>query len=166
MRSATYKTSLTATPKTFLPSDHAIDRFLLSSATSRPTGPRDLLCRFRREQKRRRVRRVRPGRNRPGRRRSRARDREAAERRNRSQLCPFVQMKPAIVISIPDVPLEMKLDAIAAALVAVRDAHRDTMPPDCWAAINSAADCLAEATLRVRDSGRARLSLNPSPFSK
>ena len=57
--------------------------------------------------------------------------------------------RDAIEIRIGDVSLAAKLDALAAALLAVRDAHRETMGAKCWPAINRALDNLAEATLHA-----------------
>jgi hypothetical protein len=53
----------------------------------------------------------------------------------------------SIEFKIADVPLGSKLDALAAALVCVREAHRDTMSPRTWEAINRALDALAAATI-------------------
>jgi hypothetical protein len=58
---------------------------------------------------------------------------------------PQITRRDQIEIRIGDVPLAWKLDAIGAALLAVRDAHRDTMPPAAWAAINRANDAIGEA---------------------
>ncbi len=44
----------------------------------------------------------------------------------------------AIEIRTANVDLGTKLDAVGAALVAIREAHRDAMPVKCWAAINRA----------------------------
>lgn len=59
----------------------------------------------------------------------------------------------AIEIRICTTDLAAKLDALGAAVVAVREAHRDTMSVRCWAAMNRAQDCLAEALL-TRNEGR------------
>jgi hypothetical protein len=55
--------------------------------------------------------------------------------------------RAAIEIRIGNATLVQKLDAIAAALVAVREAHRDTMNPRQWGAINRSLDSIAEAVL-------------------
>ncbi|MBL9187886.1 MAG: hypothetical protein JNK23_10430 [Opitutaceae bacterium] len=52
-----------------------------------------------------------------------------------------------IEIRIGDVPLGWKLDAIGAALAAVREAHRGTMPNACWAALHRAEKEIAAAIL-------------------
>ncbi len=57
--------------------------------------------------------------------------------------------KDAIQIRIGDVPLEAKLDALCAALQAVRLAHRDTMSVRSWAALNRAEEAIGEATVHV-----------------
>lgn len=53
----------------------------------------------------------------------------------------------AIEIKIGNVGLVPKLDAIAAAIAAVREAHRNGMPVACWAALHRAQEALAEAIL-------------------
>lgn len=59
----------------------------------------------------------------------------------------------AIEIKIANVGLVPKLDAIGAALTAVREAHRDGMPVKCWAAINRANEAIAEAILSAGTAG-------------
>lgn len=53
----------------------------------------------------------------------------------------------AVEVRIGNVGLAPKLDALAAALDAVKAAHRDTMPTACWRAIGEAQDALARATM-------------------
>ena len=61
-----------------------------------------------------------------------------------------LQSQPkAIEIRIGNVGLVPKLDALGAAIAAVREAHRDEMSPASWAALNRAQDQLAEAILHV-----------------
>jgi hypothetical protein len=73
----------------------------------------------------------------------------------------------AVEIKIGNVPLTWKLDAIAAALDAVKQAHRDEMTPATWAAVNRAQDELGAASigcLKVRGLASASLAteaLNP-----
>lgn len=58
-----------------------------------------------------------------------------------------IARRNVVEIQIGDAPLGWKLAAIGAALAAVRDAHRDTMPVACWAEINRAHEALARAIL-------------------
>jgi hypothetical protein len=51
----------------------------------------------------------------------------------------------AIDIRIANVTLTAKLDALGAALVAVREAHQGEMSVACWSAINRAHEQIAEA---------------------
>jgi hypothetical protein len=62
-----------------------------------------------------------------------------------------------IEIRIGNVPLGWKLNALSAALVSIREAHRDTMAPACWAAINRALNNLGEAELNSAGGGRRTL---------
>lgn len=64
-----------------------------------------------------------------------------------------IQRSAAIEIRIGNVGLDVKLDAIAAALQTVKEAHRDEISPRSWAAIGRAQDAIAEATLS-RNEGR------------
>ena len=66
----------------------------------------------------------------------------------------------AIEIKIGNVDLATKLNAIGAALEAVRLAHRDEMPVECWAALNQAEERIAEATMKSRGAGVLPLRLN------
>ncbi len=66
----------------------------------------------------------------------------------------------AIEIRIGNVSLAAKLDALAAALQAVRLAHRDDMSALSWAALNRAEAEIAEATLSLN---RGRLLRAPLP---
>jgi hypothetical protein len=52
-----------------------------------------------------------------------------------------------IEIRIANVDLAAKLDALGAAIAAVREAHRDEMSPRTWAALHRSQDALAEAIL-------------------
>lgn len=54
-----------------------------------------------------------------------------------------------IEIRIANVSLAEKLDALGAALAAVREAHREGMPAECWAAINRAQKNIAQATIHA-----------------
>lgn len=65
----------------------------------------------------------------------------------------LLQRPPAIEIRIGTTDLASKLDALGAAVAAVREAHRDTMSVRSWAAMNRAQDFLAEALL-TRNEGR------------
>ncbi len=59
--------------------------------------------------------------------------------------------RPApIEIKIPNLGLVPKLDAIGAALAAVKEAHRDDMGVDTWCAIGQAQECIAKAILRKK----------------
>lgn len=58
-----------------------------------------------------------------------------------------------IEIRIASVDLVTKLDALGAAIAAVREAHRDDMSPRAWAALNRAQEAIAEAMLE-RNAGR------------
>ncbi len=60
--------------------------------------------------------------------------------------------RDAVEIKIGNVPLAWKLDAIAAALAAVLEAHRDTISQRSWAAVNRARDNLYEAMIGASDS--------------
>lgn len=73
-----------------------------------------------------------------------------------------IQRRAPIEIRIPDAPLRWKLNAISATLVAVRDAHRDTMSVRAWAAINRALDQLGEAELTCNE-GRALPEASDAP---
>jgi hypothetical protein len=53
----------------------------------------------------------------------------------------------AIEIKIANVGLVPKLDALGAAISAVREAHRYDIPPKCWAALHRAQEALADAIL-------------------
>ncbi len=56
-------------------------------------------------------------------------------------------MSAGLEIRIGHAPLPTKLDAIAAALAAVREAHRDTMPSKTWCQLYEAQQLLAIATV-------------------
>ncbi len=58
--------------------------------------------------------------------------------------------RAGIEIRIGDVPLAFKIDALGAALDAVREAHRDEISPESWAALNRARDCIGDALLHLR----------------
>ncbi|MFA6962400.1 MAG: hypothetical protein WC205_16720 [Opitutaceae bacterium] len=62
-----------------------------------------------------------------------------------------VTTRTGIEIRIGDVPLPVKLDAIGATLAAVREAHGDTIPPRCWAAMHRAQEAIVDAMLAVND---------------
>lgn len=62
----------------------------------------------------------------------------------------------AIEIRIANVGLVPKLDALGAALSAVKEAHRDDMSLESWRAIQAAQDKIAEAILAA-NKGRQRL---------
>ena len=68
-----------------------------------------------------------------------------------------------VAFQIPDAPLSHKLSCLGAALEAVKEAHRDTMPVKCWAAISRTEEALAEATLNAGDSGVPKF--NPKKFN-
>jgi hypothetical protein len=53
----------------------------------------------------------------------------------------------AIEIRIGNVDLVTKLDALAAAIAAIREAHRYEMSPAAWAALNDAQAALVRAIL-------------------
>jgi hypothetical protein len=53
----------------------------------------------------------------------------------------------AIEIRIGDVDLATMLDALGAAVAAVREAHRDTMSTRGWAALHRAQENIAEAMM-------------------
>ena len=65
-----------------------------------------------------------------------------------------------IEIRIGDVTLAAKLDALGAALVAVREAHRDGMPVECWAQINRAHEALGAAILYAGSPALPTLTIN------
>lgn len=67
----------------------------------------------------------------------------------------------AIEITIANVGLVPKLDALGAALVAVREAHRDGMPPKCWAALHRAQEAIADAILSAGGSESSLTQLLP-----
>ena len=52
-----------------------------------------------------------------------------------------------IDVRINGASLVAKLDAIGALIMAVREAHRDTISMPAWAAMNRAQDAIAEAML-------------------
>lgn len=62
-----------------------------------------------------------------------------------------------IEIRIPDGPLEQKLDCIAAALLAIREAHKDVMSPRAWGCLNLASEKIGEATLYLNRSTDAAI---------
>ncbi|ACB76675.1 hypothetical protein [Opitutus terrae] len=53
----------------------------------------------------------------------------------------------AIEIRIANVDLPTKLDALGAALAAIREAHRDDMSVQSWAALHRAQEAIAEAII-------------------
>lgn len=55
----------------------------------------------------------------------------------------------AIEIKIGTTDLASKLDALGAAVGAVREAHRDTMSAQCWAELHRAQEALAAAMLSI-----------------
>lgn len=57
----------------------------------------------------------------------------------------------ALEIRIGNVSLPAKLDALGAALAAIREAHRGDMPPKAWAALYRAQDAISEAMLCSSD---------------
>jgi hypothetical protein len=59
--------------------------------------------------------------------------------------------KPGIVIEIGNVPLAAKLDALGAAIDAVRKAHADTATPRCQSAMERSQAALADAILSIND---------------
>ena len=59
---------------------------------------------------------------------------------------PVPQPK-AIEIRVANVDLTTKLDALGAALAAIREAHRDEMSVRCWAEMNKAQEALAAAII-------------------
>ena len=70
---------------------------------------------------------------------------------------PLQVHRNQIEIRIGDVPLVAKLDALGAAVAAVRDAHGDTMSKKAWAAMHRAQNALAEAMLSLNDTGMVEL---------
>jgi len=70
--------------------------------------------------------------------------------------------RKALEIRIADVELPAKLDALGAALAAVREAHRDQITPKAWAALNRAQENIAEAMMYSADGGRRQLSQGTS----
>lgn len=67
-------------------------------------------------------------------------------------------MSTSLEIRIAEVSLVAKLDAIGAALAAVREAHRAEISPEAWSAVNRAQRAIAEAmTAAIR---REHLPLN------
>jgi hypothetical protein len=63
-----------------------------------------------------------------------------------------------IEIRIGNVDLTTKLDALGAALAAVREAHREQISPKAWAALHRAQENIAEAMMYSADGGRRQLS--------
>jgi len=57
--------------------------------------------------------------------------------------------KQAIEIRIGDVGLAAKLDALGAAIAAVREAHGDQMPRACWEQMHRAQESIAQAMMSV-----------------
>ena len=55
--------------------------------------------------------------------------------------------RASVEVLIANVDLVAKLDALGAALVAVREAHRDEMSAECWATINQAQERICAAML-------------------
>ena len=56
-------------------------------------------------------------------------------------------IQAGIEIRIRDVDLAAKLDALGAAIAAVREAHRDTISTCGWAALHRAQEAIAEAMM-------------------
>lgn len=69
-----------------------------------------------------------------------------------------------VTISVPRVPMTLaqKLDAIAAALSAVREAHRDTMPSKTWCTLYEAQQLLAQATLSSSSAAKSQTPVSGS----
>lgn len=61
-----------------------------------------------------------------------------------------VTRREGIEIRIGGADLATKLDALGAAIAAVREAHKDTMLPECWAALNDAQENIAAAMIKSR----------------
>ena len=55
-------------------------------------------------------------------------------------------------LRITGVSLVAKLDAIGAALAAVREAHRDQMPQSCWQQLHLAQEAIVRAMLQANES--------------
>lgn len=68
----------------------------------------------------------------------------------------------AIEIKIGTIDLASKIDVIGAAVVAVREAHRDGMSGQCWAAMNRAQEALAEALMSINADRALRLPASSS----
>lgn len=59
-----------------------------------------------------------------------------------------ITTRPEIGIRIGNVSIEAKLDALGAAIAAVREAHRDKVSNKQWAALHRAQEAIAEAMVR------------------
>jgi hypothetical protein len=70
-----------------------------------------------------------------------------------------LQIPAALEIKVGNVGLVPKLDAIGAFIAAVKEAHRDEMSAECWAALGRAQDQVAHATLTRNKGITGRLDL-------
>lgn len=62
-----------------------------------------------------------------------------------------ITRKSAIEIRIANVDLATKLDALGAAIAAVREAHRYEMSARSWAALHRAQESIADAIISRND---------------
>lgn len=72
-------------------------------------------------------------------------------------------MSREIVLTIPNVSLAAKIDLVGAALLAIREAHKDEMHADCWAALNRAGHELGAAVLHAGKARAGHVRIGPVP---